>query len=134
MSKSLLGIDIGLTRTGIALSESGLIATPLAVLQADPPHFNGVLNKLVDFIREYNIETVVVGLPLTREGVSTTQSNKVLSLLERLEKQAKQAGLSPTYATVNEFYSSQEAALRFPDAPLDSASAAVILQTYIDQQ
>jgi putative transcription antitermination factor YqgF len=133
MNSPLLGVDIGLKRTGIALSESGVIAQPLEVIEADPPHMTKVLHALVDRIKHHEIRTVVIGLPLTSDGEMTSQASKVTHLIGLLHAQLKEQNLDVDIEEVNEFYSTIEAASLYPGVEIDAASAALILQEYINE-
>ena len=133
MNSPLLGIDIGLQRTGVALSESGLIARPLKVIEADQPHMSKVLHALIDCVREYEIKTVVIGMPYTEEGSPTNQALKVEHIISAFKNLLSEENLPVEIEEVNEFYSTQEAKALFPDSELDAAAAAIILQEYINQ-
>lgn len=133
MNSPLLGLDIGFKRTGVALSESGLIAQPLTTLEADQPHMTKVLQGLLALVKEYEVRTIVVGLPYTEAGAPTSQSLKVSSFLQSLRDFLKQHELTPEIVEVNEFYSSQEADELYPHVERDAAAAAIILQHYLDQ-
>ena len=134
MNSPLLGLDVGFKRTGVALSESGIIASPLTVLEADRPHMSRVIKEIIVLVRNHDIQTLVIGLPYTEDGEATDQSNKVERFINDLRGTLASEDLQPTLETVNEFYSSREAAELYPDAPLDAAAAALILQEYINQQ
>ena len=56
---SLIGIDLGTRRIGIAVSDSGVMATPHSVMRNE----GDVIAKLEHLGRELEAETFVVGLP-----------------------------------------------------------------------
>lgn len=132
MSSSLLGLDIGFKRTGVALSEQGIIAQPLEVIQADPPHMTRVIHRIVELVRTHEIEIVVAGVPYSEDGEINAQSNKVAHFLTSLRAHLEKESLSVDLVEINEFYSSKEAELLYPDVQLDAASATLILQEYIN--
>ena len=133
MSESpLLGLDIGLHRTGVALSEGGTYAEPLTVLTATPPHPHTVLPKIIELIQKYHIRTLVVGLPYTEEDSPSSQALKVERLIEQLQERLTKAGLSLPIIRINEFHTTKDAARTFPDAPADAGAAALILQYHLD--
>lgn len=60
-----LGIDYGHRRIGVALSDGlGISAHPLLVLDAGA----GAVPRLVDLVRDHDVEWVVVGLPRSLDG------------------------------------------------------------------
>ncbi len=78
-----LGLDIGATRVGVAISDpSGRVASPIAVLDAREvardPH------ELIQLAEDYEIESLVVGLPLTLSGDEGPQAAEVRDVAERL--------------------------------------------------
>ena len=134
MSSPLLGLDIGLKRTGVALSESGIVAQPLTVIEAKPPHMENVISEIVALVSEYEVRTVVAGLPYTSEDGATAQALKVEQILTRLEEALAKLPDPPVIVRANEFHSSLDARERFPNDPIDSAAAAIILQSHLDEQ
>jgi putative transcription antitermination factor YqgF len=59
----VLALDYGRARTGVAVSDpTGTIARPLEVVAGAD------VDRIVQLIREHDVERVVVGLPLTLRG------------------------------------------------------------------
>ncbi len=133
MSSPLLALDLGLARTGVALSESGIIAQPLVVIENRLPHLTNTVQEILSYVQEYAIQTLVIGVPYTQDEALTGQALKVEAIITQLEEALIKKGLTPEIVRVNEFYSSQDADRLFPTTPRDSAAAAIILQSYIDQ-
>jgi putative Holliday junction resolvase len=130
MNSPILGLDIGATRTGVALSESGILASPLTVLESRPPHMQKVVNEILALAHQYEIRSLVIGMPYTEDGEITEQARWVYKITEQLRNT-----LPPEieFFETNEFASSLEADRLFPDTPRDSAAATVILQAYLDE-
>ena len=64
-----LAIDYGLKRLGLALCDaSETIVSPLCQLQRDSKRPEVVLNRVKEIVAEYQIEALVVGLPLNIDG------------------------------------------------------------------
>jgi putative holliday junction resolvase len=79
----VLGLDIGEKRIGVAISDpSGRVSTPLEVLDAKAVLRDG--GKLVILIDEYEVERVVVGLPLSMDGTENQQAMTVRRAVKRL--------------------------------------------------
>jgi len=132
MNNPLLGLDIGFTRTGVALSESGMIAHPLGVLEAKPPHMGNVIDAVMQYIEEYSIQTIVVGIPYTQEDETTTQALRVEQVINQLQTTLRHNNLHPDIVTINEFHSTADARALYPDLDDNEAAATLILQDYID--
>ena len=63
-----LGIDLGSKRIGVAMSDSsGVIASPLTVVARSASHSQDH-KKIQELIDEYEVECVVVGMPLSMSG------------------------------------------------------------------
>lgn len=134
-----LGIDYGLKRIGLAVSDpTGTIATPLETLQRRagkrPP-----LARLEQLGRELSVEQLVVGLPLGLDGKETEWCAEVRSVGEQLAVR-----LSVPVSFVDERMTSVRAqrAVRSVGLPrqererkerVDAAAAQLILQAWLDQ-
>ena len=82
MSKAI-GIDFGLKRTGISISdELGIIATPLKTVSS-----SDLMQFLKDTVLSENVETMVLGFPLGLHGADTDVTQNVRLLKLALEKQ-----------------------------------------------
>lgn len=63
-----LGVDVGTVRVGVALSDpGGVLATPLVTLSRDE-RSSADIERLAEFVAEYEVVEVVVGLPRTLAG------------------------------------------------------------------
>ncbi len=85
MTGRVLGVDPGSVRIGLALSD------PLGVTAQPMPHLERVgarrdLNNIAGLVREHEVQTVVIGLPLTlagEEGESARASREMAEGLGR---------------------------------------------------
>ena len=131
----ILGLDIGETRIGVAVSDpSGSVATPLVVLDARRALGDGRdLGRIVD---DYDIELLVAGLPLSLDGTEGPQAARVRQVAKRLAERAAlpldfaderlssvQARRSMTAAGVSD---------RAKRGSVDMVAAAIFLQGYLD--
>lgn len=116
----LLGVDYGLRRIGLAISE-GTFATPLGKVDS--------LDDVVRVASEHRVEKIVVGLPGPRD-------EKIRGFGTRL---AELSGIPVEY--VDETYSTRQAMRdmiaagsgpKARRAEIDQNAAAVILQGYLD--
>lgn len=122
-----LGIDFGLRRIGLALSE-GNLASPLKVVEVKG--FQDAVKKVIGLIKSEGFDKVVVGLPEGKSG------QIVLGFINALRKQ----GLD--VAEADETLSTRQAISQMIETNIpkrkrgsnDAHSAAIILQNYLDKQ
>jgi putative holliday junction resolvase len=129
-SVSLIGIDLGARRIGVAVSESGVVATPHSVLRNE----GDVIAKLERLGSELDAETFVVGIP--RRAVSTSGEEKYRRFADELrQRTCKEVVLwDETLSTVEAAEKLRAAGRNRREAQkdIDMHAAAVILQSYID--
>lgn len=131
-SAPYLALDLGLRRTGVAFSESGLIASPLLTLSWEPPHLNAHVADIVREVVAHGIATIIIGTPLGEDESETSQSERIAPLITALRDELARSHAHVAVVLVNEFHSTQDALSQFPGVDKDAAAAAVILQDYLD--
>lgn len=122
-----LGIDFGLKRIGLAISE-GDLASPWQILEVK--NFSDAVEKIVRVIKEWAFEKIVVGLPEGKMG------QNVVGFVNALKKD----GIN--VETADETLSSKKVrkAMILQGLPRkkrrleDAYSAAEILQNYLDNR
>ena len=140
----VLGIDFGLRRIGLAVSDAtGVLARPLQTLDrgrgdSDAHAVDAVL-RVVSELTEAgdSVDAIVVGLPRRLDGTANDQTAAVERFVQRLKD------ATPLHVHLqDERLTSHEAesrlAIRERDwrkrkERLDAAAAAIILQDYLDQ-
>lgn len=129
----LLGLDLGDKRVGVALAslKTGL-PQPLTTLDNDQSLISNI-NKLV---KEYNVQTVVVGLPRSLSGRDSQQTTKIIRMVNRLADSIK-----ATVVTEDEALSSVRAeedlkqhGKIFAKEDIDKLAACYILEEYINRE
>jgi putative Holliday junction resolvase len=87
-----LGLDVGDSRTGVAISDPhGILATPLTVLASEDDE--ALINDIFGLVEQHNVERVVVGLPRLLNGELGKQADKVTAFTEKLLCLAKDRNL-----------------------------------------
>ena len=134
-----LALDIGERRIGLALSESGLLATPHSVLPRKSKKED--FARLQQLIVALEIDCLVVGLPysLSEPGRLGPQARRIKRYAEALAEMVDVPldYFDESYSTVDaEAYLSAGAYKpgKKPKTPVDAAAAAVILQNYLDNR
>ncbi|OAY24380.1 uncharacterized protein LOC110605683 isoform X1 [Manihot esculenta] len=83
-----LGVDLGLSRTGLALSK-GFSVRPLMVLELRGQKLE---LGLLEIAENEEVDEFIIGLPKSWDGKETPQSNKVRSVAGRLAVRAAERG------------------------------------------
>lgn len=133
-TRRLLGIDLGTKYIGLAIGDSGLrIATGLDVVE-----FKGKLEFLEivrGIIKEYEIDLVVLGLPLNMDGSEGNKAKEAKQFAEKIR------GLSVKVELIDEGLTTDQAIreLHASDGKvgkqrekINMIAAAIILQNYLD--
>lgn len=99
-----LGIDYGLVRTGLAMSGGYATAQPVAII--DGPDY---ADQIIDIVRLYQVEQMVLGWPLERNGTVSEQAVLTKEFGMRLkETVCRKLGNVPLYLC-DERYTSKAA-------------------------
>jgi putative holliday junction resolvase len=142
--KRLVGIDYGMSRLGLALSdERQIIATPFRTLQAEKKSEQTV-TKLVAVLSEIQqmhaceIEEIVVGMPLMMSGKKGFLADEVKHFVDLLS-QATPIPIriwDERLTTVQAERSLRESEMTRKKRAkvVDIVSAAIILQSYLDHK
>jgi putative Holliday junction resolvase len=127
---SYVGIDYGARRIGIAVSDSGVLATPHSVVRNE----GDVVATLAALVDELSADTIILGLP--KRPNSSGHERTYRDLAERLrQKTCKEVVLwDETLSTADAASRLREAGRKRRDAEreIDMHAAAVILQSYLD--
>jgi putative Holliday junction resolvase len=129
---SIIAIDYGGRRIGVAVSDSGTIATPHSVVKNE----GEIIDKLARIASELDADTIVVGI--ARRANSESGEQKFRDFAERLrQKTCKPVVLwNEALSTTEAARQLREGGTKRRDAQreIDMHAAAVILQSYLDAQ
>ena len=133
----IMGIDFGEKRIGIALSDPfRLFAYPFKTLSNDSKFWT----EIGTIIKEKNVTKILLGLPSSSGTSSNTLRNKVEKFKADIEKKLKISVLfwdeefTSAIAKEKVLESVTKKAKRRDKSLLDSISAAIILQEFLDAQ
>ena len=131
----ILGVDYGLKRIGLALSdEDGTIAQPLDYMDGGQAAI--VSRQLLRLCQERNVAKIVVGVPLRLDGTPSDQTRHTLAFIAQL----RQATTIPV-AKWDERLTSVQAERALLEAnvrrserrqKIDKLAAQIMLQSYLD--
>ena len=125
----LLGIDFGLKRVGIALSdEEQKIAFPKTVY----PNDKKLVNQIAKFCAENSMIAIILGESKNFKG----EDNPIMKYILKFKTEIENATSLPVYMEP-EFMTSSEAEKMRAEGDsgemIDASAAAVILQSYLDK-
>ncbi len=132
---TFLGLDVGSRRIGIAVGSTDLkLATPLGVMARTTIERD--VEQLRAWAEQYEVETIVVGLPRELDGSVGAQAETVMKYAQALKPRL---GLPLEF--FDERYSTAEALRQRREmgvsdkrgrATIDAAAAAIILQDFLN--
>jgi len=136
-----IGLDVGDRTIGVAVSDP-LDITAQGITTIERVGIKKDTGTVIEYIKEYGCDTVVIGLPLKLDGSDSPQTEKVREFRQRLENKLKGSGMNNVKV---EFYDERlttvmaERVLLDADLSrkrrkevIDKQAAVIILQSYLD--
>jgi len=139
--KRILALDVGDNTIGVAVSDAlSIIANGVTTIER--VGIKKDTGKVVDYVREYDCGTVVVGLPLNLNGTDSVQTEKVRAFKEKLENKLRSMALQDVQVVFqDERFTTKLAEQVLIDGGVrrenrkkyvDKQAAVLILQSYLD--
>ena len=137
-----IGLDIGDKTIGVAVSDP-LFISAQGVTTIERVGIKKDTTKVMEYIKEYEADTVVCGLPLMLDGSDSPQTEKVREFAERLKNKTQSNGLKLNYVFQDERFTTKiaenvliEANMRREKRKtiIDRQAAVIILQSYMDAE
>ncbi len=135
-----LALDVGDKTIGVAVSDA-LNITAQGVTTIERVGIRKDSGKVMDYIREFGCDTVVIGLPKKLDGTDSPQTEKVYEFKKMLENKMRSSGMADIKI---EFYDERlttvmaEKVLIEADVSrgkrkkvIDKQAAVIILQGYL---
>ena len=135
--KRVLGIDYGLKRTGLAISDPlGIIASPLETIKTE-----NLLNYLLDLNKKEKISILVIGLPLNLKNKLFDIEENIKEFIQKIKTYIPEIEIE----RIDERFTSKIARnylntytgkqkIRRKKENLDKVSASLILQSYLERK
>ena len=136
----ILGLDVGERRVGVAISDpTGSVARPAQTLVRSSREED--FAAIAAIVAEHDVELVVVGLPLSRDGTQGPQARRVTRYAEALAARlpVRVVPWDERFTTVaaegivRESRGKKERRRTRTTGEVDAIAAAVILQSYLDR-
>ena len=135
-----MGLDIGDKTIGVAVSDP-LFISAQGITTIERIGIKKDTSRLIEMIKEYEVDTVVSGLPLMLDGSDSPQTEKVREFVTRLENKARSNGLKLSFVFQDERFTTKiaenvliEENMRREKRKtiIDRQAAVIILQSYMD--
>jgi len=132
---NILSIDYGDKRIGFAIGDSERkIPTPLQVIQNNSiPH---IINEIKKIVISYDVEKIVIGIPLDEDSSIGNQSYKVkdFSLIIKNELNIDVVGVDERFSSVDaeKMLLEQDLSRNKRKKVIDALAASIILQRYFE--
>lgn len=132
----ILGLDPGERRIGLALSDPlGIIAQPFSVLDRGAPD---LIDQLTGVIAENDVESVVIGLPISLDGTEGPAARAARDLGSEVQQHVDcdVTFFDERFTTVQAEAALLEGGVSRSDRKVvrDKVAAALMLQGYLDLQ
>lgn len=138
-----IALDVGDKTIGVALSdELGITGQGLTTIER--VGIRKDCGKVMDLIREYDCDTVVIGLPLNLNGTDSVQTEKVREFRTMLENKMRSTGMQKVNVVwQDERFTTVMAERVLIDADvsrkkrkdvIDKQAAVIIMQSYLDSK
>ena len=137
-----IGLDVGDKTIGVAISDA-LNITAQGICTIERVGIRKDSGKVIDLIKEYDCDTVVIGLPLMLNGTNSPQTDKVIEFKTMLENKMRSIAMGniPIVFEDERFTTSIaekiliEGNVRRENRKkvIDKQAAVIILQSYLDK-
>ena len=136
--KRILGLDLGSRTCGVSVSDvMGMIARPVETLRFQDDDYDQCLVLLQKYIDEFQIETVVLGLPKHMNGDIGIRGEVPMAFKEKLEAQGLKVVLWDerlTTVAAERILIAADVSRKKRKQVIDQMASVQILQGYLDSK
>ena len=136
-----MGLDVGDKTVGIAVSDE-LGYTAQGIMTLERVGIRKDTGKIIDMVKEYGCDTVVIGLPKNLNGSDSIQTEKVREFRTMLENKMRSSGMGNVNLTyyderlttvmAEKVLIEADVSRRGRKKVIDKQAAVIILQGYLD--
>lgn len=137
----VIGLDVGDKTIGVALSDD-LNITAQGLMTINRVGIRKDTSKVIELVKQYDCETIVIGLPLNLDGTDSIQTEKVREFTDLLKNKLRSSGKQKidvvfqderftTVIAENVLIEADLSRKKRKDV-IDKQAATVILQSYLD--
>lgn len=136
-----MGLDVGDKTVGIAVSDE-LGYTAQGIMTLERVGIRKDTGKIIDMVKEYGCDTVVIGLPKNLNGSDSIQTEKVREFRTMLENKMRSTGMKDikiiwqderlTTVMAERVLIAADVSRFKRKKVIDKQAAVIILQSYLD--
>ena len=136
-----MGLDVGDKTDGIAVSDE-LGYTAQGIMTLERVGIRKDTGKIIDMVKEYGCDTVVIGLPKNLNGSDSIQTEKVREFRTMLENKMRSTGMKDikivwqderlTTVMAERVLIAADVSRSKRKKVIDKQAAVIILQSYLD--
>ena len=134
----VLGLDLGSRTLGVSVSDAlGMIAQPVTTIRFEEDDYDSAFAQVQTYIKEYQIKTVVLGLPKHMNGDVGIRGDISIMFKERLETLGVAVVLWDerlTTVAAQRILIAADVSRKKRKKVIDQMAAVQILQGYLDSQ
>lgn len=141
MSKRIMALDVGDKTIGVAVSDS-LHITAQGITTIERIGIKKDTTKVLDLIREYDCDTLIIGLPKNLNGTDSIQTEKVYEFRTKMENKLRSSGMGDmkveyqderlTTVMAEKVLIEADLSRKRRKEVIDKQAAVLILQSYLD--
>ena len=136
-----IGLDVGDKTVGIAVSDP-LGFTAQGIMTLERVGIRKDTTKILEMVKEYQCDTIVIGLPKKLDGTDSIQTEKVYEFKNMLENKMRSSGMGNVNLTyyderlttvmAEKVLIEADVSRRGRKKVIDKQAAVIILQGYLD--
>ena len=134
----VLGLDLGSRTLGVSVSDAlGMIAQPVTTIRFEEDDYDSAFGQVQTYIKEYQIKTVVLGLPKHMNGDVGIRGDISIMFKKRLETLGVAVVLWDerlTTVAAQRILIAADVSRKKRKKVIDQMAAVQILQGYLDSQ
>lgn len=134
----VLGLDLGSRTLGVSVSDAlGMIAQPVTTIRFEEDDYDSAFEQVQTYIKEYQIKTVVLGLPKHMNGDVGIRGDISIMFKKRLETLGVAVVLWDerlTTVAAQRILIAADVSRKQRKKVIDQMAAVQILQGYLDSQ
>lgn len=137
-----IGLDVGDKTVGIAVSDP-LGFTAQGIMTLERVGIRKDTTKILEMVKEYQCDTIVIGLPKKLDGTDSIQTEKVYEFKNMLENKMRSTGIKDvsivwqderlTTVMAEKVLIEADVSRAKRKKVIDKQAAVIILQSYLDR-
>ena len=137
-----IGLDVGEKTVGIAVSDP-LGFTAQGIMTLERVGIRKDTTKILEMVKEYQCDTIVIGLPKKLDGTDSIQTEKVYEFKNMLENKMRSTGIKDvsivwqderlTTVMAERVLIEADVSRAKRKKVIDKQAAVIILQSYLDR-